>query len=141
MNNSDGDFLLECINLTAMTTNGGTLMKRECHATFFQEHAVPSTLASMWQDTFRKAAMVMELGPTDPEANKHAAGVGAACRVPHTIIKLEGRSQAYKDAYSSGRLAAFYMTFEDVNVMFFIVYGWTGGHDNAVAAQRTDSIF
>ena len=97
MEDVDGDFLIENVNVTSLVTNGGTLIKRVCHASFFQEHTVPQILAGTWHRTFRDAKMTL-LGPADPEHNKHSAGVGAACREPHIFVMLDGKSDIFRDA-------------------------------------------
>ncbi len=40
-----------------------------------------------------------------------------------------------------GRVDAYVMEFVGNSVMFFVIYGWTGGHTDREAAQRTDSLF
>ncbi len=85
--------------------------------------------------------MNVAFGPTDPEHNKLSAGVGAACREPHMLVMLEPRSENFKAAQKMGRLAAFALEFEEASVVFFVIYGWTGGHTDNAAAQRTDSLF
>ena len=141
MDTVEGDFLLECINLTSLVANCGTLVKRECHATFFQEHLVPVALAGKWHTVFKDADMMTLLGPTDPEHNKHSAGVGAACEEPHFLVKLAAKSDLFKAAQTLGRLDAYTMEFHNMSVMFFVIFGWTGGHTDREAAQRTDGLF
>jgi hypothetical protein len=139
--NEKGFVIVESINATSFATNLEQMRERRAHITAFQEHAmtdeqIHSVMLSLAMDGWNMLA-----GPRDPEHARRSGGVGIQCMKPLRPMKMQPISDDFKDAYKSGRAAAWWVDIGGVNVLFVVIYGWTGGLKGNEAAGRTDDLF
>ena len=129
----------ECINVTSLSPVLQLLAHRAY--TFVQEHCIPVAKQHIWCRVAATHRLVLDLGPTDPEARTAgAAGVGAcgprlspprhskaATESFAQLVQL-GRGMRHLVAVGHGKV-----------VIVYNFYGWTGGHDRPEAASRSDA--
>ncbi len=82
----------------------------------------------------------MQAGPRDPEYARKAGGVGMQCIKPLRPMAMQPISEDFKDACKTGRVAAWWVDIVGINVLFIIIYGWTGAVKGNEAAARTNDL-
>lgn len=139
-----GWFVIESINITALSNCAALLAGRGSHITFVQEHSIPDQAKSVWEQTLAANSFVLEAGPLDPELNR-AGGVATIAAQPLQPVKYRPAGREYDQAYKMGRLAAHWYEISGQPVLCWNLYGWTGANSTTKetvksleAAQRTD---
>ena len=79
-------------------------------------------------------------GPTDPEHGRKSGGVGINCRTPLRPIVMQPITDDFRDAMKTGRCMAYILDITGANVTIVNLYGWSGAHQNQIAAARTDDL-
>ena len=129
----------ECINVTSLSPVLPLLAHRAY--TFVQEHCIPVAKQHILCKVAATHRLVLDLGPTDPEARTAgAAGVGAcgprlspprhskaATESFAQLVQL-GRGMRHLVAVGHGKV-----------VIVYNFYGWTGGHERPEAAARSEA--
>ena len=81
------------------------------------------------------------LTPPDPLAAAPAAGTGAIAPQACALTACEPLSSAFQQAVASGRAGRYALAAGGNLVLtVFVVYGFTGGHDNTQLAAPTDAL-
>ena len=84
-----------------------------------------------WQSVF---------SPLDPELS-HTGGVGGMARDPFRIFTIPPMSPILRKVIHNGRVGIIGCDIGGPqHAIFYVVYGWTGGHQSNYAATRTDGL-
>ena len=115
---------------------------RSAHGTAYQEHKIPKAdqerIAIATSLTHHRSIVFSDLCP---EHAAPSAGVAVVVQQPAQAIKLKPRSKSFADHLATGRVALNQLSFNGgVDFDHYNLYGWTGGHENSTAANRTGDI-
>ena len=138
--NSGGNMLVNIINLTAISTSGHNLLEMDSHCNAFQEHSAKPQALEAWKQKAKKRDCTLIGGPIDPKCTHHTGGVGIMCKDPLALVPLEGASDAYNEAFRTGRLIGTWLKGPEVSILNFSIYGWTDGEHDLEALQKTDDL-
>ena len=141
IHNTDGCMIGETINITSMRTNGHTTMERKTHFTAFQEHGMEPHETIIFKGALGERVINMLAGPRDPEHAKKSGGVGMMAQSPLRPIGMQPTTEDFKDAIKTGRMAAYHLDIANATITVVLIYGGSGGHQNEVAATRTNDLF
>lgn len=138
--NDIGMIILETISIIVVHTKDVQTKERRAHITCFQEHSMNGVETRAAQADFSNAGLNMLAGPMDPEHGRKSGGVGVHCRSPLRSIPLQPITGDFKDAMKTGRCMAYMPDIASASVTVVCIYGWSGGHQNPIAAARTDDL-
>ena len=135
----DSVIWVACINITHIATTLPLLVQRGL--TFFQEHSLPDCSHPAFVRLASGAKRRLLLGPCDPESKRPSAGVGAIHPLSLQLCTTRPITARFAKAVRLGRVRRFALPtgFKGV-VVFYVIYGWTGGHTCARAARRTNKL-
>lgn len=105
----DEILVCEAINVTSFHTNQQSLLARDSHILMVQEHAVADKQAAAVKNICADEKWNAELGPVDPEHARPTGSVGILAKMPRRCIPTKAKTEAYRDALQTGRLAAYEM--------------------------------
>eukprot|EP00969_Alexandrium_andersonii_P300924 13303755-Alexandrium_andersonii.AAC.1 len=89
----------------------------------------------------RSRDAIMHLSPTDPNASKPSAGVGALAVARTRLACVSVASRAFCRFQALGRVAVFHVDAGlDRALVVFSVYGWTGANRLQEARERTSEL-
>ena len=88
----------------------------------------------------KQAGKTLIAGPLDPEHGKASAGVGILCSDELKPYPIPKPTDAYRDAFETGRCMILNFDLEKDTHPIGIVYGWTGGAKGTIAADRTNDL-
>ena len=78
---------------------------------------------------------------TDVELRHNTGGVGALARRPFRVFELKPKTVALQGLINKGRCGLYGLDIGGpVHAVVFVVYGWTGGHNDPSAAARTNDL-
>ena len=68
-------------------------------------------------------------------------GVGILAKDTLVPYSIPPPTKDYLDAYETGRCAIYCLDLGGCTLVCGVIYGWTGGTNGSIAADRTDDIF
>ena len=131
---------MESINVTSLNTNCESVLARGAHLVGIQEHSAPIAGQGSTKALAAKGGWMLEMGPCDPEHARPSGGVGLLSKSPTLGIPIEGNTPAYRDAYSTARLAIYTCDVLAKELLIAVVYGWTGAANGNEACERSDDL-
>ena len=134
--------LISVFNLGSLITNFENFSKAPGHVLAFSEHSVPPQDRAQARRKLGAAGLNGTFSPLDPELKHPTGGVGVVTRKPFKADHLTPRSPKLANVLQSGRLHFSALSIGmSVPILAFVVYGWTGGRQDATASARTNAIF
>ena len=91
------------INVTSAGANQTAILQQEADILAIQEHCVDDGAAARFQAAAKLEGWHSNLGPTDPEHIKKAAGVGFLWKDTIDLIPITPLTEDYNDAITTGR--------------------------------------
>ena len=111
------------------------------HCLLFGEHSANKAGRAWCRAKLREMGWTSVLTSLDPELKHPTGGVGGMVREGLRIFKMKPLIQKGHKLVCCGRLAILGVDFGgDVNCIFYVVYGFTGGRECKDTAKRTDAI-
>ena len=132
--------IIEVANITSMDTHVETLVHRHADFTFFQEHSAPPAawprLCALHQEQKRK----VHFGPLDPNASHLLGGVGCSTKATNIMHPVKPITEAFRQAVETGRVMHYAIALGKGSKLagFYVIYGWSGGHQALVKASKTN---
>ena len=83
----------------------------------------------------------LTLGILDPEVKHNLGGLGVLTAHTRKALKVKPKTQAFTDSVATGRADLYALDVGNTtSLAIYNLYGWTGAHQNAKQARRTDRL-
>ena len=140
-NSTHNNFILDVGNITCLGSHLQDVAATDAHAFVFQEHSCPTAERSRCYKYFSKSRRRLLLGPLDPEVKHNLGGVGISCMHSRPPIRVKPKTQAFQKATELGRCDHYAIDIgHSAALSIYNWYGWSGSHQNAKLAARTNAM-
>ena len=133
---------IDIINITHLINYGDKLKDRDFDTAYITEHSIENRQHTIQEvrDIFGKNAQI-HLSKLDKEKNKNVAGTGTIQRLKKHIIMPEVLYPPLAKIINEGRIGLYgQRVSKDEVALIYLLYGYTGGEQNNMAASRTNDI-
>ena len=134
-------FTIDFINCTHAWEHAHDLACRNAQAIFFCEHSCNPSNIGLCKQAWKGYGWTGILSELDPELKHLTGGVGGMVRDPCRIFTMPPISSKLQSLIHNGRLGLYGCDIGgSQHAVVFVCYGWTGGHQDDWAANRTDGL-
>ena len=139
-----GPVTIKVSNITSAETHRDHLGQDKADLHFVSEASLAKSkiaeVRTYLRETYKKEA---SFTLTDTEMGHLTGGVGAIAKAPHRLVEVKPVTPEFDELSATlGRAALYAVEFKGGHtVTFVVVYGWTGGAQDAKAANRTSDMF
>ena len=139
--NGRNSVTIDFINCTHAWEHCQQMACRDAHAFFFCEHSCSPFNVGQCLQEWRGYGWAGIMSGLDPELKHQTGGVGGMVRSPFRIFTMPPISPKLQSLIHNGRIGLYGCDIGGCqHAIVFVVYGWTGGHQDDWAANRTDGL-
>lgn len=133
--------LIESQNCSSLDKHKADAYSRKAQVRLYQETSLDNNLLNQFRILFAGIGWDAIFSVCCPESTKPTAGVANMARSPSISIPIHPKTQAYKEAFATGRICITICTLDNRCTVYCIkIFGWTNGDADASMAGRTNSL-